>query len=618
MSKIDSTARLQGAQQIGVSKAPPTALELAGLPGAGPRPAKPGHIDSWADLEPKRRGFLKIAVRLLERASGRPLGTITFDRATVSSILRNTTAAACNVSEASFAVYRSALNYILDRLDRDAGLACEARQLMPEWAEVLAWLPEKMAWKLIGFARFESSRTISPSRVTDQCVVDYLAERQAKDVRGTARNTVRRLVAMWNNAVDRDPRWPRALLTYPAADDRNYAPPFSSYPASFQADAASFEERLRGRHLKGLYEEGGGGRPMKPDAIKTRMSALKLLPAALVCDGMPIADITSLQVLLEPENLKRIMSWHYERAGQQLTDHIGVLTATFRVVARHVLTGPEEGLPGGLLDTVLGLLKKTKPPQRQVMTDTNMRRLRELDDPSRRARLLHLPAHLLRQAERIAAGGVTAAGRYQRPNPTEAARLGRLAAVVEILLHCPMRAENLSKLRIGKHLLRLDARKARPTHILVPMEEVKNDFGLEWPLQRETSEVLDKYMRLYRPRLPNGKTDWLFPGKVDGGMPLTKSGLNRSISRIIHEHVGVRVNLHLFRAFAGVLILRENPGALQDLRLVLGHKTMNTTTAYYMSLEPAEAAVRLGKLISKQRKETKLTAAMAFRKRRKV
>jgi site-specific recombinase XerD len=53
----------------------------------------------------------------------------------------------------------------------------------------------------------------------------------------------------------------------------------------------------------------------------------------------------------------------------------------------------------------------------------------------------------------------------------------------------------------------------------------------------------------------------------------------------------LRVNPHLFRHVTAKLYLDQNPGSYEVVRRVLGHRSIDTTTAFYTGLETS-AAVR--------------------------
>jgi integrase len=577
------------------------------------QPVIPGIIDSWTDLGPGRRGDLKTAVGLLARASGKDLAQIPFTAKSVRDILDLTTPAALELSDTSFAAYVGHLRYILRRLDLLKERRRAGHELRPAWAPLIDTLTDKIAWlRLKAFVAFCSDRGLDPVVVNDAVLADYLAHLQVSDVRGSARDTVRRVAKGWNHAAETVPGWPGTRLTPPASEPRQYSLPFDAFPPSLQEDVASFEARLRRGKGESLFAEDRDGPkdPLRAASIRTRMVGLRLALAALVHSGTPPGAITRLAMLVEIEHLKEILIWHWRRAGERKGAQLGILVDTLRVVAKY-----HARLEGDALHKVLDLLREAKPKRQVRMTARNMKLLAEFEDERRRAAMLHLPRHLLRIAERQRSGWIDARGQEHPPRALDAARTAALAVAVEIELHCPIRIENLTNLRCGHDLVRLDGRARGYTHVRISADDVKNDVAIEWALDSDTRQVLGEFVNHYRPLLPNANSDWLFPSKTYDDRPRNKGSLGNAISLAIHRNVGVRMSTHQFRALAGALILGENPHAIEDLRLVLGHTTFDTSMRFYASWAPKGAVARLSKVITTERRRTRLIADAAFAKR---
>ncbi|CAH0150415.1 hypothetical protein [Roseomonas sp. CECT 9278] len=599
-----------------------TALEVAGckavracrrknLPGVD---AIHGLLDDWLDLSPGRRRDLRTAISLLARASGKELAAIEFTRANVIAILDATTPVACGVSPASFGAYRSWIGYVLKRLGLMAERHRAASDLMTAWAPLVAVLDGVKEWiRLRAFVRYCSDHGIAPGEVTDTVLAAYQAHLLAADIRGTARATIRRVVHAWNAAVEAVPGWPTSRLTAPAAETRQYSFKFDEYPPALQADVATFNERLTVPIGDDLYgpddedEDDGPRLALRPATVTTRMKAVRLLLAAAVHTGTPIASITSLAVLVEIKTAKAILNWHWIRAGRRTTDHTGVLSDTLKVIAKHHVRLPPERMA-----KLIPVLAKAKPPKRKGMTEKNTRLLRELEDPTRRAQILHLPRHMMKLAARLREGWIDADSVEHAPRPGEAARIASLAAAIELELQCPLRLETLDHLRIGVQLQRNGGQRNRISHVVLTEDDMKNHQPLEWTLEDTSAALLDDYVRLYRPLLPHAVTDWLFSSKTRDDGPRGKKGLGTAITREIHSLVGVRMTPHQFRAFAGALILERNPHAIEDLRLILGHSTTETAMRYYARWAPKEAVARFNAQVTVERRKTRLVADAAF------
>jgi len=108
--------------------------------------------------------------------------------------------------------------------------------------------------------------------------------------------------------------------------------------------------------------------------------------------------------------------------------------------------------------------------------------------------------------------------------------------------------------------------------------------------------IPDTYMTIYQPLLTNGRASrLLFPGRSDA--PKSANTLRRNISNMLRKELGLHVNPHLFRHLTGYVCLSRNPGHHEDLRRILGHKSLETTINSYAGLEATSALRRYDAII---------------------
>jgi integrase len=175
-----------------------------------------------------------------------------------------------------------------------------------------------------------------------------------------------------------------------------------------------------------------------------------------------------------------------------------------------------------------------------------------------------------------------------------------MAVAIEILTLAPMRISNLAQLDIDRNLVR--TAPSGTMHIVIEPGTVKNGEALDFPLPSQSVELIERYLREFRPRLaPVGSTA-LFPGRSGG--PKNTNGFAQQISDTIRSYAGTRVNVHLFRHIAAKLYLDSNPGGYEVVRRVLAHRSTNTTVRYYTGLETASAVRHFDATILKLRRET--------------
>jgi len=61
------------------------------------------------------------------------------------------------------------------------------------------------------------------------------------------------------------------------------------------------------------------------------------------------------------------------------------------------------------------------------------------------------------------------------------------------------------------------------------------------------------------------------------------------IQKLMREHLGFAINPHSFRHLAAKLYLTAHPGRYEDVQLLLGHRSRETTMGFYVDLEAEEA-----------------------------
>jgi integrase len=145
-------------------------------------------------------------------------------------------------------------------------------------------------------------------------------------------------------------------------------------------------------------------------------------------------------------------------------------------------------------------------------------------------------------------------------------------------------------------LLEVGGRNNRTVHLRFPAAEVKNANDLEFPLMNEAVELLEIYLAEFRPLLLPGPSPFLFPGKLVH-QHKGKGTLSSQIKELVHAYTRLDMPAHRFRHAAAKIFLDRNPGQYEVIRLLLGHKEIETTTAFYAGAETAAAAKHYARTI---------------------
>jgi integrase len=320
---------------------------------------------------------------------------------------------------------------------------------------------------------------------------------------------------------------------------------------------------------------------VRPATLAHREWQIRAFASALVRMGRDPATLTSLRDLVEIDAFKSGLRFFLDREGGNSTTAIADLASSLKAVARHhARVEPDH------LDRMGGIIRWLSPG-RDGLTETNNTRLRPFNEKENIAALLTLPQDLMRQARR-------------HRNLRRGAVRAQLAVAVEILLMAPIRMANLTKLDIERNLVRSGQSKA--LHVVIGAEEVKNRQPLEHPLPPESVDLIERYIREFRPHLTSRDDTALFPG-IAGG-PKNQALFGEQISRSVRDHTGLQVHPHLFRHIGAKLYLDANPGEYETVRRVLGHKSINTTIRFYTGLETPAAVRHYDKTILNLRRES--------------
>jgi integrase len=313
-------------------------------------------------------------------------------------------------------------------------------------------------------------------------------------------------------------------------------------------------------------------KPLSPRTVATQKDHLRCVASALVRMGHDPAAIVDLAYLVRPAHVRQALQFFLARNGGSPNSYIAAIAYTLRTVAKYGVV-----LPDDERKEVERLYKKVAR-QRHGMTEKNLARLRQLDDPAVRDRLLAFPTLRIREVLRHDSGGIAEALTVQA------------ALATELWLFVPLRIANFAALRLDQHLIRRENRRGeRPWAIHVPAAMVKNTIDLDYEVPPPIARLLELYLERFRPRLVVGANPWLFPGR--NGEAKHVATLRSQVTRAVLQGTGIELHPHLFRHIAGKLLLDEHPGDQGTVQRMLGHKSLRTTMATYTGAE-TRAAIR--------------------------
>jgi integrase len=457
----------------------------------------------------------------------------------------------------------------------------------PEWRQFLADIEDsKHLYRLSRLARYSSAHGVDPAQVDDDFIDRYRRDLHSRSLLDHPNQTVRKAILAWNHVRGALPERNLRELRVPNHRQEHTALLPTAFPLSFQQDVAAYLASLKGDDLFGER----GARPASLDTLKTRRSQILVLASALVQAGRDPQSIRSLADLLVPEAAKAALRIVWQRLGKRETGHLHNLALLLVYLGRHwVKLAPHE------LDR-LRELRSSLDPGPVGMSERNRKLLLQFADPANRAALLRLPGRLMDEAQRRDRGG-----------EREARLAQRAVAIAILLLAAPLRIRTLVGLDRDKHIIRSRAGRRAVAHLVIPAEDVKNRVALHFALPLSIVELIDIYWERFRPRLVTGKPGpLLFPGRNG---PMHRARFSQQISATVYKATGLRVHVHLLRALAGYLILKKRPHELKTVSDLLGHKSLQTTFAFYCAIDQVAASERYHEILSEYLAEDDRDAA---------
>jgi integrase len=460
-------------------------------------------------------------------------------------------------------------------------------KLKGAWAELEARLPLRLKRNLSRFMRFGQAMTWAPHEIGEEHTEQFAEYLKHEAMLDKADAVARATRYAWNEAVDTVPGWPIRRVAPPPCKRTAYWLRFDELPASLQQELQDYLHRLG--HPDPFV--GPGSRILRPGTVTQYRNMIIMLASALVRSGVPVEQLTSISVLVQPGHVERALKFLYDRAGRRVSTYVHVVAYRARHIAAHV------GLPEqdrARLDELLAWVNRARPTK-HGLAEKNRKLLEHLDDPEFVHRLLTLPSRLMAAVRQMTAS-------------SRAMSLARDAVAIEILLTCSMRVGNLIDLRLGETIRKFGDGADAQWVVDLPGEKVKNAQPLRYTLLPESGRLIEEYLAQWQHRWGGHGVPWLFPER-DGGH-VDRKVLSESIAKRARRYVGARITAHQFRHLAAELYLREDPNGIGIVSQHLGHRDLNTTKRFYAREQTRIATQRYHDVLTKAR------AAVPARRRR--
>lgn len=529
-----------------------------------------------ADLTPARRRDMKSAVSAAARALGRHPIDLPADPAGLRSRMEELSAEALGISPGRLSNIRSLLLKAI-ALVKPVLPGRQTIPLLPSWQALIDQLPTQSARvRIAPPLRWLSEQGIGPEKATAEDLLRYRDHLFANSLRAQPEKSWHAFLWQWNAALRENPAFPQIVLKRDSRK-KSVTLAWECFPADLYQDTRSWLDGLSGKDILA----DGPARIVKASTVETREYQIRYFASALVEAGVDPQSLRSLADLVSLPNFEAGLRHLYKRNGNKASSTLGGIGGALIAIARHYVLpkNADESAAEAALKRMRFLVSRVDK-QSNGLTDKNHDRLRQLENPELVHKLVTLPQRL--KAEALS-------GKHPR---AQMLVLADMAVAVELLLMTAIRISNLQATKLDINL-----KKYRNRYILTySQDEVKNSNRLQFNLPDETCRLIDWYLTQIRPQRLKGSSDFLFIGE-DGISAKTKNTLAHQISKTVKAYTGLTMNPHLFRHAMAYIYLNENPGGYQVMRLILGHKSLNTTVSAYSGAETKSAQAHFDQLV---------------------
>jgi integrase len=440
--------------------------------------------------------------------------------------------------------------------------------LSSSWASLSVRIPDRFRRKrLSGLMRYASAKSIEPEEVGETVLDDYMHYRGETTALAADSAVRRRIARTWNNCSETIPEWPRHRLIEPPVKALTEIP-WEAFPEGLRAD---IERYLAGFNSIRRRANGKRIRPCKPVTIETRRRELQAFARMAVRQGTPLQSLDSLAALVRPDLAEKVLDAYWAQNGEE--PKVSTIDMGWKILSVARETGCLSAEDLKKLDDKRAVLEEHR---RKGLSDKNRLLVWQVLTEGVWDKVVGLPRKMMAKA-----------GHLRHYAPVKAAVTAQLATAIAIFVFAPIRLKNLINIKLDENLIRLGGPRS-PYWLVFPDYDVKNRVQLEFKLLPELSELIDEYINDYRSTLLRGANGLqLFPGQK---LEIKNSRtLSLQITGRVVKATGLRMTVHQFRHAAAAIFLKHYPGQYELVRRMLGHRSIATTTNFYVGLENIQA-----------------------------
>ncbi|MGX5722379.1 tyrosine-type recombinase/integrase [Shinella zoogloeoides] len=524
----------------------------------------------------KKRRRMDNSFKAIWRYTGLQLEKIPATMAGLSDVVNKIEPAAHGVGRPTIINMR---NHIMHAM-KQTGAVPELQEyrerrppLSPMWALFAQRLTTRhsktMAWSLMHFA---NARGLAPRDIDDAQLTLLSEHLRATSPRPNQYGLVRQIVLNWNRLRLQMPDLDLKELTPPPARTRRLPFALADFPQSFQDSVGGYRQWLV---QEDVFDDDAKERKVAASTADNYIRRIHRCASHLANSGVAVSCFTDLRVLVEVEHFKTVLR------QLQANDKSAQQTETFHSAITLLQVAGWLKCPKDHLDKLVKLKNKVPRPG-MTMTDKNKKLVSQFDDPAVLQRLLDAPKRIW---ETLA--------RDKRLGARTRLAQAQAALGLSILTFMPLRLGNLTDLKFGEHLI---LHPGGASSLIIPAEDTKARRPIEFNIPEPLATMLFEYYTDIAPAAIGTRPDSLFC-RTDGA-PKGFAQVRYLVQTYFKQQVGFHMNPHAFRHLCAKLILDRNPGAHTLVQELLGHKSVETSTAFYSGLNSRRAGAHHQTLIS--------------------